>query len=187
MCISLLAATTPVWAQSANDNGGKPLTSVDREEILNDSRTTSSAEAATAARTRGVRPPAFEVDHADVTQLTERAVAAASCELAELEFATGSSDISPEALRELSPVAECLKNQRSAVMWLIGEADNQGVDAANWVLAMDRALAVKDALRSMGVNERQLVPVSAGPTGERSVSFDLAEQRLSSPAVVGSR
>lgn len=176
---SLALAAAVTWAQSSNaeteDQTVQTIAPAAQNEILNDSRTTASAEAATAAKARGVSPPTLEVESPNVQNLANHAVAAASCELAEIEFEVGSSQVSASNLQQLSPVAECLKAQRSAVMWLIGEADTMGTDADNWVLAMNRAMAVKDALRSLGVTENQLVPLSAGPTGERSVSLDLAE------------
>lgn len=194
---SLVMSAAPSFAQTQNNavqndvaqngttqNGTAPntrtqsneaLSATARDEILNDSRTTPSADAATTARTRGIPAPTLDIDSPNIDKMVERAAAAASCSLAELEFTVGSAELSQQDRQALLPVAQCLKNQRSAVMWLIGAADNQGADAANWVLAMNRAVAAKDALRAMGVEERQLIAVSAGPTGERAVRFALSE------------
>jgi outer membrane protein OmpA-like peptidoglycan-associated protein len=151
-----------------------PVNPESREAIMNDSRNAPSAEAASDAMERGVQTPDLDVQSPSVGNLIEKATEAASCGLAELEFEVGSSELTQAGLRQLSPVAKCLQNQPSMRMWLIGHADHQGPDARNWVVGMERALAVTAALRSLGVNPEQLISVSAGATGERSVSFELA-------------
>lgn len=181
--IALFASSA--WAQ-ADDAANLPRVSPNaRNVIMNDSRTTASADAASAAMDRGVATPDLAVKSPKVEHLASEAAAAASCELANLEFEVGSAELTQSALSELAVVAKCLQNQPSMSMWVVGHADNQGLDSRNWVLAMERALAVKDALRSLGVNPEQLLAVSAGATGERAVSLELTKVNPRSVLVPG--
>lgn len=170
---SLVFTSGAAFAQSPTRTQNEPVNSDARNQILNDARTTSSAEAASDAMTRGVDRPKLDVKSPSAGELVTRATAAASCELAAPEFEVGSTELTQDAMRQLSAVAECLKSQPSAHMWIIGQADSLGTQASNWVLAMDRALTVKTALNSMGVAEERLIAVSAGVTGERAVSLEL--------------
>jgi outer membrane protein OmpA-like peptidoglycan-associated protein len=179
---SLALSAGTAWAQPQDVETEPRVSPEARRVIMNDSRNAASAEAASAAIERGVQTPDLDVKSPNVGSLIEEATEAASCGLAELEFEVGSSELTEAGLGQLSPVAKCLQNQPSMRMWLIGHADHQGPDARNWVVGMERALAVTAALRSMGVNPEQLISVSAGATGERSVSFELAAVRSNSSA-----
>lgn len=170
---ALVFSAGTAWAQAQDVTTGPPVAPEARDVIMNDSRNAPSAQAASAAMERGAETPDLDVKSPSAKNLIEEATEAASCGLAELEFEVGSSELTPAGLRQLSPVAKCIQSQPSMRVWVIGHADNQGPDSRNWVVGMERALAVTAALRSLGVTPEQLISVSAGATGERSVSFEL--------------
>jgi len=73
-------------------------------------------------------------------------------------FNTGSSELDNRAWQDLKRVLDALagRNEPRQIQ-LVGFADAQGSYAANVGLSVDRALAVKDALRTLGLSNIEIV------------------------------
>jgi outer membrane protein OmpA-like peptidoglycan-associated protein len=93
-------------------------------------------------------PLATDTDSADEPSKAE-------CERA-VFFATGSADLVPEARRQLSRVAACLKRHDVDYALVVGAADVKGSSKLNEKLALDRAQAVAEYLRTLGVPEDEI-------------------------------
>jgi outer membrane protein OmpA-like peptidoglycan-associated protein len=79
----------------------------------------------------------------------------ADCERA-VFFATGSAALSPEARRQLARVAACLKHHDVDHALVVGASDVRGGTKQNEQLALDRAEAVAEFLRELGVDEQDI-------------------------------
>jgi outer membrane protein OmpA-like peptidoglycan-associated protein len=79
----------------------------------------------------------------------------AECERA-VFFQTDSAALAPEARRQLSRVAACLKRHDVDHALVVGAADARGDTARNEQLALARAKAVADYLKELGVPEEDI-------------------------------
>jgi len=86
-------------------------------------------------------------------------------------FASGKADLADGAQEALAEVVKAALQGKKLV--LSGYHDSTGLPQANTILAQKRALAVKGALKAMGVNEAQMivtkptsVPKTAGPDAQ---------------------
>ena len=83
--------------------------------------------------------------------------------IANLEFATGKSDIKPSSHASLNRVADLLKRKNLSLK-LAGHTDNVGNDANNMRLSKDRAESVKAYLVSQGANPSRIEATGYGET-----------------------
>ncbi len=74
----------------------------------------------------------------------------------DLKFASASNAIDSTSMNEVKNIAEILKAYPNVGIKVGGYTDNQGGDAANLKLSSERALAVKTALVSMGIDAARL-------------------------------
>lgn len=81
--------------------------------------------------------------------------------IANLEFATGKSDIKPSSFASLNRVADLLKRKNLSLK-LAGHTDNVGNDANNMRLSKDRAESVKAYLVSQGANPSRIEATGYG-------------------------
>jgi outer membrane protein OmpA-like peptidoglycan-associated protein len=86
-------------------------------------------------------------------------------------FASGKADLADGAQEALAEVVKAASQGKKLV--LSGYHDSTGLPQANTILAQKRALAVKRALKVMGVKESQMivtkptsVPTTAGPDAQ---------------------
>ena len=80
----------------------------------------------------------------------------------DVAFAVGSSDISAQAYRGLSTLANSLKDQKYRVA-IVGHTDNTGRYDANKKLSYERARSVAEYLHNSGVQTENLFIRGAGP------------------------
>lgn len=73
-----------------------------------------------------------------------------------LNFQTGSAELTPESLKQVSNIAAILKAYPKLKIKIGGYTDKSGDAAVNKKLSQDRADAVLTALKSTGANEAQL-------------------------------
>ena len=78
-----------------------------------------------------------------------------------IEFAVGSSAIGPANTKTLDDVAGLIKSRYLKVC-LLGRADKQGNQKANYDLSLRRSNAVAAALRKRGVNPKNITVIGAG-------------------------
>lgn len=81
--------------------------------------------------------------------------------IANLEFATGKSDIKPGSFPSLNRVADLLKRKNLSLK-LAGHTDNVGAAASNMRLSKDRAESVKAYLVSQGANPSRIEATGYG-------------------------
>jgi outer membrane protein OmpA-like peptidoglycan-associated protein len=82
--------------------------------------------------------------------------------LRDLQFASGSSDLTSGAQGRLAPLAAFLAKQPEARIQIAGHTDSQGAEAANQALSVRRANAVGAYLTSTGVDARRIDSVGFG-------------------------
>ena len=108
-----------------------------------------------------------EVDNKDArnsdgeTPLAEGSAHSAGCERA-VFFETGSAKLDAKAQEELSFVASCIKRHEIDHAVIVGRTDASGSAERNKQLGMERARAVADYLRKMGVPEQDIHVRSKG-------------------------
>lgn len=83
--------------------------------------------------------------------------------IANLEFATGKSEIKSSSFASLNRVADLLKRKNLSLK-LAGHTDNVGKDASNMRLSKDRAESVKAYLVSQGANPSRIEATGYGET-----------------------
>jgi len=89
-------------------------------------------------------------------------VAGADSILSDINFAFDSSEISSAAQQTLSAHSDWLKQNSGTPVVVEGHCDERGTIEYNLALGERRASAVKDYLRSLGVDSSQLSTVSYG-------------------------
>ena len=72
-------------------------------------------------------------------------------------FETGKAEIPAVSAGDLKAVADYLAANKSAKVQLIGYVDSTGTPEVNKELAKQRAIAVRDALKAVGVAEDRVV------------------------------
>ena len=82
----------------------------------------------------------------------------------EVTFDFNSSDLTDDALTELSAVTEIIKKQNPAEVTVSGFADTAGPESYNLTLSKERAINVSNALHEMGVKNRILEEDAYGET-----------------------
>ena len=97
-------------------------------------------------------------------EISAASVAATLTEIlaAGANFATGSAELSEDAIARLATVVEILLANPSTTLVVEGHTDNVGDPARNLVLSQDRAQAVVDYLVAGGVQEQRLSAVGFG-------------------------
>ncbi|MBI3544227.1 MAG: OmpA family protein [Deltaproteobacteria bacterium] len=80
----------------------------------------------------------------------------------DLVFDTGSSDVKPEAARQLDELGQVLAKYKDDRIRINGYTDDVGSAADNETLAKNRADAVRDVLLSHGVDPGQLISTGFG-------------------------
>ena len=83
--------------------------------------------------------------------------------IANLEFATGKSDIKPNSFASLDRVADLVKRKNLSLK-LAGHTDNVGNDNNNMILSKNRAESVKAYLVGKGVNPSRIEATGYGET-----------------------
>lgn len=83
--------------------------------------------------------------------------------IANLEFATGKSDIKPSSFPSLDKVADLLKRKNLSLK-LAGHTDNVGTDSKNMILSKQRAESVKAYLVGRGANPSRIEATGYGET-----------------------
>ncbi len=81
-----------------------------------------------------------------------------------INFRTGSADLTESSTNEISTVADLLKSHPETKVELAGHTDNVGNAASNLTLSQQRADAVKNTLLSMGVQSDQVIAKGYGDT-----------------------
>jgi K(+)-stimulated pyrophosphate-energized sodium pump len=84
------------------------------------------------------------------------AATAALPALAKLFFASGSAALPVDAVQTLSPIVDFAKANATAKVAISGFHDTSGNQQANEELAKNRAVAVRDALKSAGLDEARI-------------------------------
>lgn len=79
-----------------------------------------------------------------------------------LYFETGGSDLTPESKLLLQTIVERAKTRASVDMSVIGHSDTQGAADANEALALQRATAIAEQLRTLGLANTTLAIESHG-------------------------
>src|SRR6218665_761341 len=83
-------------------------------------------------------------------------------ELIDLQFATNSSEITPQFYSELDGIAKWMTNHSNHSFFIAGYTDKTGTDAIKDPLSVRRAEAVKTYLVSKGVKESNLITQGFG-------------------------
>lgn len=127
------------WSQ------GRNTSVLPRSEVNLQSVPLATTTAATAA-----------TDQAVLSELSQflanpAAVAPQAFSLRELNFATGSAQLSTEAASTSTALAALLTQYPTARIRIIGHTDNIGVESANQKLSMDRADVLRQALIDQGI------------------------------------
>lgn len=86
-------------------------------------------------------------------------------------FEFDGTGVSSRANRQLAIIADILKNHRDRKIRINGHADAVGSDAYNVQLSDQRAASVRQALRQLGVSDRQIVTEAFGASRPRSPNF----------------
>lgn len=97
-----------------------------------------------------------------------------------VNFATGSAQLSPEFQNSLNGVAEVMKEYPYTVAEIPGHADYRGSQAYNMRLSLARAQAVADYLNSQGISGERLVPEGYGklrPIANSNTPYGMAMNR----------
>ena len=81
---------------------------------------------------------------------------AADFPTARVLFETGKTDVGPEGQAAIKAVADYVAANQGAKVQLSGFTDTTGDPAANAELAKNRAFAVRDALKALGVAEDKI-------------------------------
>ena len=89
-----------------------------------------------------------------------------------LYFAQG-SELTPESQQVLARLLERAKTRTALDISVIGHTDTQGASAANQTLALERANAMAEQLRSLGLQDAVLVVESHG---ERNLLVPTADE-----------
>ncbi len=77
-------------------------------------------------------------------------------------FATGRSDLSPDALRSVEKLTEFLEKHANRNVLIEGHTDSVGSDEFNLLLSEERASSVKGALASRGISEERIATKGYG-------------------------
>jgi outer membrane protein OmpA-like peptidoglycan-associated protein len=97
-----------------------------------------------------------------------------------LNFATGSSDLTPEAQQEVDNLAAIMKAYPAVNVAIQGYTDNTGDAAANKQLSAERAGAVMGRLMAQGIDATRVKSVGFGqenPVADNSTEEGRAENR----------
>jgi len=87
----------------------------------------------------------------------------ARCDWAPLHFGFNDYNLTPDAQKQLSDLAECIKASKKKIT-LEGHADERGTEEYNLQLSNRRAAAVKKYLTDLGVDASELGTVGYGKT-----------------------
>ena len=79
-----------------------------------------------------------------------------------LNFESGTTQLTPDSNKTVSDLAQVLKAYPNAQVQIVGHTDNTGTSAANQVLSMARAEAVKGMLVSQGVGADRIATQGFG-------------------------
>ncbi|HZH04955.1 MAG TPA: OmpA family protein [Myxococcaceae bacterium] len=97
----------------------------------------------------------------------------ADCSLDPIRFEFNKFNLSSEAERQLSQVADCLKKSKNRIT-LEGHADDRGTEEFNMQLSNRRAASVKRYLSDLGVSGKSLDTVGYGESRPLSSGSDEA-------------
>ena len=103
----------------------------------------------------------------DPTGRACNAAARATVAAAPIRFVTGSAELDPVSLATINDIAGIVHHCTQAPgarVTIGGHTDAEGNDAANYSLSVARAKAVRDALKSRGVDGARMMPVGYGET-----------------------
>lgn len=103
--------------------------------------------------------------------------------LSDLNFKTGSSEITQSSFSFLDEVASSLSQYPELLLSLVGHTDSQGTDEYNNKLSNDRANAVRTYLISKGIAENKITAQGKGES-EPIATNDTPEGRAKNRRVV---
>ena len=109
--------------------------------------------------------------------------------LGDVFFASGQSELKPEARSNLRPVLDFIDRYPGNNVTIEGHTDDRGADAANQLLSERRAASVRDALVEMGADELRFNVVGKGestPIADNSTSEGRSRNRRVEVIVEGS-
>ncbi len=116
-------------------------------------RIAALAEAEKAARAKAESDQLMRELSELKAQQTERGIVLT---IGDVLFATGKSDLSPNALRSVEKLAEFLDKHANRNVLIEGHTDSVGSDEFNLRLSEERAASVKGALASRGISEERI-------------------------------
>lgn len=99
-------------------------------------------------------------------------------ELNSARFPEGTADIKPAHATELARVANVMIALPNVTVLVIGHADQRGTDAANFAISDERARAVVNYLRYLGVSAARLTSRAAGASDLLTLDDDDAALAL---------
>jgi OOP family OmpA-OmpF porin len=103
--------------------------------------------------------------------------------LSDLNFKTGSAEITASSFAFLDEVAKSLGDYPELLLTLVGHTDNQGADEYNQKLSEDRANSVRSYLIKKGIGENKIVAEGKGES-EPITTNDTPEGRGKNRRVV---
>ena len=103
--------------------------------------------------------------------------------LSDLNFKTGSAEITTSSFTFLDEVAKSLSDYPQLLLTLVGHTDNQGTDEYNQKLSEDRANSVRSYLIKKGIAENKIVAEGKGES-EPITTNDTPEGRSKNRRVV---
>jgi len=103
--------------------------------------------------------------------------------LSDLNFKTGSSELTSSSFPFLDNVAKSLADYPELILTLVGHTDNQGADDYNQNLSTNRANSVRTYLINKGIAENKIVAEGKGES-EPITTNDTPEGRAKNRRVV---
>jgi len=124
------------------------------------------------------KTPATIVDNMIVNPNVPMSVGVRVIEMNSVRFPEGSADILPEHATELDRVVTIMNALPNITVLVIGHADQRGTDAANFAISDERARAVVNYLRFMGISPTRLSSRAAGASDLLTLDNDAASLAL---------
>jgi outer membrane protein OmpA-like peptidoglycan-associated protein len=123
-------------------------------------------------------PDAEVIDNMVVNPAVPISVGARVIELNSARFPEGSAEILPEHALELDRVVAVMKALPNISVVVVGHADQRGDDARNFAISDERARAVVNYLRYLGISPTRLSSRAAGESDLLSIGDDDAALAL---------